>query len=119
MDTVRNQVATMLIVNNVAYFILLGIFQVLNVVSIVEEHLGYYVLSDFQVYSIIWVGRVTTILNSAINPIIYSLTNRRYREAFARCFGCRKIAEQIQLGLGLARGNDLSVPDIWANSVSF
>ena len=95
-DTVRNQVATMLIVNNVAFFLLLGPFQVHNIITIIEYHLGYYLISDYQYYTFLWLGRVATVANSAINPIIYSSTNSRYREAFARCFGCRKVPDQIQ-----------------------
>ena len=89
-DTVRNQVATMLIVNNVAFFLLLGPLHVHNIISIIEEHLGYHLISNYQSYTFHNIGKVITVSNSAINPIIYSAVNRRYREAFTRCFGCRK-----------------------------
>ncbi len=87
-DTTRNQVAKMLIVNNVAFFLCLGPLQILNIFSILYWHTGYTPFTYFEWERWLWMARVTGVANSAINPIIYNATNQRYRVAFAKCFGC-------------------------------
>ncbi|XP_072050080.1 apelin receptor A-like [Amphiura filiformis] len=37
---------------------------------------------------ILWLARVATLLNSAVNPLMYNAINKRYRRAFAEAFGC-------------------------------
>ena len=34
-----------------------------------------------------WVGRISALVNSAVNPILYNVTNAQYRAAFAEAFG--------------------------------
>ena len=90
MKIVRNQVAKMLIINNTVFFVLHGLYHISNIMQIIEMHLGYHVIGVCQYQNLLWVGKVAAIINSAINPIIFNVTNSRYREAFTMCFGCRK-----------------------------
>ncbi|XP_072039574.1 thyrotropin-releasing hormone receptor-like [Amphiura filiformis] len=90
-DTTRNQVAKMLIVNNATFFLFAGPFQVMNLIQIIEHHYGSYLIGDFAHTILLWVGRVAAIANSAVNPIIYNVTNSRYRAAFAKCFSCTNV----------------------------
>ena len=90
MKIVRNQVAKMLIINNTVFFVLHGLYHISNIIQIIEMHLGYHVIGICQYQNLLWVGKVAAIINSAINPIIFNVTNPRYREAFTICFGCRK-----------------------------
>ena len=87
-DIIRNQVARMLITNNVVFFLLHGPYHVMNVINISEEHLGYDLINSYASDVMFWVGQVSAVANSAVNPIIYNVTNPRYREAFAKCFWC-------------------------------
>ncbi|XP_072039575.1 thyrotropin-releasing hormone receptor-like [Amphiura filiformis] len=90
-DTTRNQVAKMLIANNTTFFLLAGPIQVLTLIQIIEYHYGSYLVGEFVFTILLWVGRVAAIANSAVNPIIYNVTNSRYRAAFAKCFGCANV----------------------------
>ena len=96
MKVVRNQVAKMLIVNNVVFFIFHGFYHINNIVNIVEIHLGYYVIGIYTYQNLLWIGKVAAILNSSINPIIYNVINPRYREAFAMCFGIRRASSSAE-----------------------
>ena len=92
-DIIRNQVARMLITNNVVFFLLHGPYHVINVIIIIEEHLGYNLINSYASDVMFWGSRVAAVANSAVansdfNPIIYNVTNPRYRQAFAKCFWC-------------------------------
>ena len=91
-DKIRNQVARMLITNNVVFFLLHGPYHVMNVIDISEEHLGYDLINSYASDVMFWVGRVAAVANSAVNPIIYNVTNPRYRQAFTKCFWCNSKA---------------------------
>ncbi len=87
---VRNALAKMLMINGVVFFICLFPYTIVNVY-------------DFGVSSFDWItpkgnwidvyGHLATILylcNSALNPVIYNVTNARYRSAFKEAFGFKK-----------------------------
>ncbi|XP_072037160.1 thyrotropin-releasing hormone receptor-like [Amphiura filiformis] len=86
----RNNVARLLIVTNVVFFLCLSPYFFLCInISVLE-------LSDYrigismpysQLLTLFWFARGLTVLNATTNPVIYSLTNPRYRQAFLQLFG--------------------------------
>ena len=82
---VRNQVALMLVINGVAFFVCLAPFEV---VSFILTFAGTGTLTEDQINTALWVGRIFAYINSVINPLIYNLTNPRYRQAFYEAFTC-------------------------------
>ena len=81
----RNTVAKMLIVNGIVFFICLFPFSIANIDSI-SNHFGLYPFHAQFIYPIGWAGRVLFLANSATNPVIYNVTNPRYRLAFKQAF---------------------------------
>ena len=45
-------------------------------------------LDENHVYVLRWIGRCLNVLNSAINPVIYSAVNARYRRALVSAISC-------------------------------
>ena len=107
-DTTRNQVAKMLIANNVAFFLCLGPLQIYNIFNILYWHTGHTPFTYYELDTWLWMARVTGVANSAINPIIYNATNQRYRVAFAKCFGCDAALRKPQMTSYISGGNSSS-----------
>ena len=89
----RNQVARMLIINTVVFFVCLMPYCITNLDSLYKEitgsyppHKSYGFLSLPQKQVLSWISKLTTQINSAANPYLYSATNRRYRKAFVQTF---------------------------------
>ncbi|XP_072048549.1 neuromedin U receptor homolog nmur-2-like [Amphiura filiformis] len=85
----RNHVARLLIVTNVVFFLCWApyFFTSLNI-AILE-------LSDYRIginipynelVTLLWFARGMTVANATTNPLIYSVTNPRYRHAFLQLF---------------------------------
>ncbi|XP_072020446.1 neuropeptides capa receptor-like [Amphiura filiformis] len=92
----RNQIARMLIINAIIFFLCLGPYQILNF----EYAYVYFTVKDlFKKGNIPLIlsriGQVTTLLNSLINPIVYGITNKRYRDAFKNAIWCSKKIEKF------------------------
>ncbi|XP_071787065.1 neuromedin-U receptor 2-like [Asterias amurensis] len=85
---IRNQVALMLIVNGVAFFVCLAPFQLLSFILTISQRSGAS-LSAEHFNNAQWVGRILTYINPVLNPFIYNLTNPRYRAAFHEAFTCK------------------------------
>ena len=77
----RNAVTKMLVINGILFFVCLFPFSIANIDSIVN-YFGLYPFHTELIFPIGWAGRVLFLLNSAINPVIYNITNPRYRSAF-------------------------------------
>ena len=107
-DKVRNAVARMLVINGIAFFLCLAPWQFYNMYYFVFRNcIGCRALDDNHVYILAWIGRCLNVLNSAINPIIYSATNARYRQAFITAIGCtpkkrRNVSEMSTSVTGVA-----------------
>ena len=105
---VRNAVARMLVINGIAFFLCLAPYQFYNMYYFVARNCGKScsILNDNHVYIIGWIGRCLNVLNSAINPVIYSATNERYRQAFITAVGCtpkkRNVSEMPTSVTGVA-----------------
>ncbi|XP_071787255.1 somatostatin receptor type 2-like [Asterias amurensis] len=87
---VRNQVAFMLVVNGVVFFVCLAPFQVTSFALTMSDLIGSYNLTSEQINTVLWVGRIFTYVNSVLNPLIYSATNPRYRQAYIEAFTCSR-----------------------------
>ena len=88
----RNTVARMLIVNTTVFFICLTPFTIINIGNI-GYVMEWFKWHDSTHVSLGWVARVLSLLNSALNPLIYNATNPAYRSVFKKAF----------LSLGLSR----------------
>ncbi len=96
-DSQLRQVAIMLIANGTIFFTCCFIMMVyINLYSFVLWKPEAYPLSDVQ--HIIWqhIFHLIFAFNSSINPIVYSVINKRYRNAFLSVFRscCRKNGNQ-------------------------
>ena len=80
-----NSVAKMLIVNGIVFFVCLTPFSIVNVHSL-GYYFGWFELNYTVISILAWIGRVLFLLNSALNPLIYNVTNPRYRLAFKQAF---------------------------------
>ena len=82
----RNSVARMLIINGVVFFVCLAPFSIYNIDYLVAVITDTVLLDYDAAWALGWVARVLFLLNSAVNPIIYTAANSRYREAFKNSF---------------------------------
>ena len=83
----RDQIARMLVINGVAFFICLAPFEILSFINMIltiqKKTFNSEVLTSF-VYS----ARALAYINCVINPVIYTTMSQRYRRAFQQAF-CR------------------------------
>ena len=85
-QNVRNSVARMLILNGVVFFFCLSVTQLFNLNQIImyTSNRRIYLIRPEHGWTVAWTGLVMSVLNSAINPVIYSVSNATYRKAFVR-----------------------------------
>ena len=92
-DTIRSQrsiqsrtnLVRMLQINALIFFLCLTPFEIYAIAEKYELDF----LNDHQKHFISWLGRVTMLVNSAVNPLVYSVVNPSYRKAFQRaCCRC-------------------------------
>ena len=91
---VRNQVARLLIANGVVFFLCYIPFYIsrFNDSLLVLTHQNYgFEMSASQRGAVDWMVVCLLTINSIINPIIYGITNQRYRRAFVHVFSCRSL----------------------------
>ena len=86
---VRDSVAKMLIINGIVFFVCLTPFSFLNVVNLCETF-EVILFSEPTITLLSWISRVFFLFNSAINPIVYNVTNSMYRAAFKQTFNFRR-----------------------------
>ncbi|XP_038052451.1 thyrotropin-releasing hormone receptor-like [Patiria miniata] len=82
----RNAVDRMVLVTGGLFFLLLSPLECYFIVISISEIFDYYPLSAEQEAIVIWVFRLLSYVNSSINPVVYNITNSRYREAFKMVF---------------------------------
>ncbi len=91
-NTVRNQVARMLIINGIFFFLLLSPYafiQLYRVITYFCDDNNCNFLDYDERITLTWTGYALWICNSSINPYVYSFTNSRYRRALMKAF-CRQ-----------------------------
>ena len=88
--TVRNNIARMLILNGTVFFLCLLPFRIIQLdnISILLRGRSFPLYAFGDIFA--WVGRVTTLLNSAVNPFLYNVSNAKYRASFLEAFTFRK-----------------------------
>ncbi|XP_072022729.1 LOW QUALITY PROTEIN: growth hormone secretagogue receptor type 1-like [Amphiura filiformis] len=98
---VRNSVARMLVINGIAFFLCLIPFQFIQMYYVLARNFQIS-LDDKHMYIVQWVGKCLNVLNSAINPLIYSACNARYRQAFFTAIGCsaKKLRQSTERSTG-------------------
>ncbi|XP_072025039.1 neuropeptide CCHamide-2 receptor-like [Amphiura filiformis] len=86
----RENLVHMLQMNALIFFLCLTPYEVINLNGLAGEDF----LNAHQSHYISWIGRITMLINSAVNPVIYSIVNSSYRNAFLKvcCCLCRKRA---------------------------
>lgn len=89
----RNRVTRMLITNGVLFFLCLSPFELTSFLFVVWElatgSLAMLITPSMMVW--IQIARILMYFNSAVNPIVYNITNPRYRTASKQAF-CLKHA---------------------------
>ena len=86
---IRNQVALMLAINGIVFFLCLAPFQMMSFTRMIRNSLGMPGYLSPMVLGIVgWVLRILVYLNSIINPIVYTATSPRYRQGFIVAFTC-------------------------------
>ena len=85
-DLQHRQVANMLIVNGIFFFICVSFTIFATPVFLIYK----YIINDYNTLFIFIWGILNNILfglNACMNPVLYLITNRRYRNAFVAVFG--------------------------------
>lgn len=83
----RNHVALMLIANGTVFFLTLSPFEVTSIIIFIEGFMDGVILIPYEARGALFeINRILVFINSAINPIVYTVTNARYRRAFRRAF---------------------------------
>ncbi|XP_072021914.1 neuropeptides capa receptor-like [Amphiura filiformis] len=93
---VNSQVARMLVLNAVAFFVCLMPFQLYQLQRLFEN------LSDGRLVlltkdksvMLFWISTILNCINASINPVIYNIVNPRYRRALMEAFGCCRVSQQ-------------------------
>ena len=83
---IRNAVARLVIINSMLFFVCLLPYSIVEIQAISLQLGGDYFLSTKTFDKFAWIGRVCTLINSVINPVVYNLANKRYRRAFYEAF---------------------------------
>ena len=94
-NKIRNTVARMLIENGIIFFICIAPFQLANLFLIVQSHTYVSVLDESQSQALRWFATRLLLLNSSINPYVYGVANRNYRQALMKAFSCKQIDNMI------------------------
>ncbi|XP_072164346.1 somatostatin receptor type 5-like [Diadema setosum] len=99
-ERANRRVIRMVIVNGIAFFVLLGPFEINATVHIIAKFFGpYHFRPAYRVIN--FIAFTLTYLNSVVNPFIYTIMSKTYRdcakEAFCldRCCETRKTVEPI------------------------
>ena len=85
--TTRNQVARMVVLNGLVFFLFQVLFQIYNLYTYANTT----IFVKREVTSLAWAARLLEGINASINPIIYTAANPKYRQAFHQTFRQRCI----------------------------
>ena len=85
---VRNQVARMLVINGTVFFLLNVTYEIYNFCWFFGKAFEISLIEPIPNINVRFYGNCFRYLNSAVNPLIYGLSNTRYRRAYLKAFGC-------------------------------
>ena len=80
--TTRNQVARMVVLNGLVFFLCQVPFQIYNL-YIYSNNI---IFTKSEMGSLAWAARLLEGINASVNPIIYTAANSKYRRAFHQTF---------------------------------
>ncbi len=87
--SVRNQVARLLIINGIVYFMCHVPIRITSMMHIFSSF-GMDILNNNQYQTFVLASRCFMLLNSALNPFIYAFCSQFYRNAFLEAFGINR-----------------------------
>ena len=94
----RNHVAKMLSINACVFFICAAPIQVLDLIRMILNVANYQLKNpSLMVHLPVSIAVAVATLNSAVNPIIYSVFNPDYRKAFCTAFTCTKHQSSLKI----------------------
>ncbi len=86
-NSIRQQVMRMLITNSLIFFLCLTPIEIYNITFYITYMTGHHFPQQLLVF-VFWCGQVLIMVNSMINPVVYNMTNNRYKAAFLQVFCC-------------------------------
>ena len=81
----RQNLVMMVQINALVFFLCLTPYEIMNLNEILGKS---EFLTTEQAHYLKWVGRITMLVNAAVNPLIYSIVNPVYRQAFIHACCC-------------------------------
>ena len=81
----RNQVARMVVLNGLVYFLCQVPFQIYNIYTYSNST----ILAKSEEENLLWAARLLGGINASVNPVIYTAANSKYRRAFHQTFRLR------------------------------
>ena len=118
----RTNLVHMIQINAMIFIVCLTPYEIINLNAIANIH-GSRFLTSQQGHYITWIGRTTVLLNSAVNPLIYSIVNPVYRKAFYQmycCIRCEKQQQTQEKTVGVATASskyDMVTTNLTANDI--
>ena len=97
----RRSVDKMVLVTGGLFFLLLSPLECFIVGATVGDITNIQLLTYEQQDTLLLIFRLLSYMNSAINPLVYNVTNSRYRTAFKTAFWCRREKNAINKGIEL------------------
>ena len=94
---VRNQIARMLVVSGLLFFLLQCVRRVASLHVMVAFTTDYFMFTSDQYGIVVLIGRALLYLNSAINPFVYMVTSSHYRKSIASAFSCCRASDQYAM----------------------
>lgn len=82
----RNQLAQMVVINGVVFFVCLAPFEFYSFSLMITSAIDKYLFTQPQRHLANHICRILLYINSAINPFVYGVTNERYRKSFKAAF---------------------------------
>ncbi|XP_038062249.1 thyrotropin-releasing hormone receptor-like [Patiria miniata] len=85
----RNQVAVMLVANGTVFLLTMTSFEVTSLLIFIDSFLASDLIPPEIKNTLFEINRILVYVNSVVNPLVYTLTNARYRRAFKTAFTLR------------------------------
>ena len=88
----HNQVAQLLVINGIVFFLCFTPWQFKNFVSIVNNLTDSHLVLNFDDWYLPLIGMFMSYVNSSVNPLVYMICSSTYRNAYMKTFGlnCNK-----------------------------
>ncbi|XP_072033218.1 thyrotropin-releasing hormone receptor-like [Amphiura filiformis] len=86
---IRNQVARLLIINGVVFFVCQSPIRIISIHDIVQKLTGVSLFTPLQYGLLVILGRILLFINAASNPVIYITTSSFYRQAIWEAISCK------------------------------